>query len=141
MRSYAELEMFKPTEIEKWKEAVVLTERVPDRIFGELVRCHELARAVGKLLELPVQDGYYSFVEHSWLWLWPYDPDDPYIPNVLDVYVPGRVPQVQLVHTNSSAFPREYRRGNGERDDIRNDALEEILQYMTGLRDKETDPL
>ncbi len=137
MKSYAELEMFKETEIQLLKRAILLVERVPDQVLGELVRCHELARAAGKILGLSVQDGYYNFIEHSWLWLTPYDPDDFYIPNVLDVYVPGRIPQVQLVNTNSSALPRDYRRGQDERTDINELAVEKILWYMVGQSEKE----
>lgn len=82
------------------------------------VRCHELARAVGRVLGLPVQDGNYTCVAHSWLLV----PDarrprksqlDPggtpgvigetprqaayFYSWILDVYAVGRLPMVQLV--------------------------------------------
>lgn len=62
------------------------------------VRCHELARAVGSLLKLPVVDGIAlcsnGLVEHSWL-LTRRGPRS----NILDVYCVDRLPMVQLVDT------------------------------------------
>jgi hypothetical protein len=49
----------------------LLPETTPD---GELIRCHEVARIVGCLLKLEVQDGKYGLHDHSWLWTGPFHP-------------------------------------------------------------------
>lgn len=71
----------------------------------EKFRCHELARAVGKALGLPHVDGYYEHIQHTWLWTCPLPPPpfgyNQRMPNILDVYVPGGHPQVQLVDFHS----------------------------------------
>jgi len=111
--------------LKMYHRAVTLVERVPVEL-GEHVRCHELARAVGKILGLPYQDGRFEAVEHTWLWALPgwefraegrNDPGAP--PPVLDVYVPGALPQVQLVDWEYWGLPykRIYVPGP-ERDDI-----------------------
>lgn len=77
---------------------------------GEPVRCHELARAVGQMLKLEYEDGRFGFVEHTWLWTSPCDKTvAPWVlPNVLDVYTPGSMPMVQLVHMATGLPPRYY---------------------------------
>ncbi|HWA29164.1 MAG TPA: hypothetical protein VG734_26170 [Lacunisphaera sp.] len=86
---------------------------------GELFRCHEVARALGKLLNLPVVDGKYGIVDHSWLQLdrW----------RVLDVYAVGRLPPVQLVSIGALTIPeyQSYQAGP-ERDDIRTANVEKL---------------
>ena len=100
---------------------------------GKLIRCHELARAVGKSLGLAVQDGLYGFVEHSWLWL--SSPDADYrrfpryhLPKILDVYVPGSLPQVQLVDTASGLCHRYL--PTEQRTDIAEDTVNALLQLF-----------
>lgn len=61
------------------------------------------ARFVGARLDLVVQDGYFGFVEHSWLWTGPQPQLIWQIPNILDTYVPGALPQVQLDLTVKNA--------------------------------------
>lgn len=109
LKTYAEENVFEAHEVELWKKAVVIVERMPTAIDGALIRCHELARAVGQLLELEVCDGKFGFVEHSWLWTGPFEQSHaPWVlPNILDVYVPGSLPAVQLVHTYSG-LPTRY---------------------------------
>lgn len=66
---------------------------------NDLGRCHELARAIGQIHGLQVQDGYYGYVEHSWCWMTPWMEVElgyPLIPNLLDVYAVGKLPMVQL---------------------------------------------
>jgi len=112
MMSYAALHVFRPMDEVLLGRAQQLIEFVPTYDpKGELVRCHELARAVGRMLGLQVQDGLYGFVEHSWLWL--SSPEADYrrfpryhLPKILDVYVPGSLPQVQLVDTASGLCHR-----------------------------------
>lgn len=68
-------------------------------------RCHELARAMGRVLELPCEAGYFGNVEHTWLWTRPLLQGASGKPsNILDVYVPGALPQVQLLNY-SAAYP------------------------------------
>jgi hypothetical protein len=119
VKSYTESEAFKPFELQLLASAIVAVMRMPDEIDGRWLRCHEVARAVGNFLDLAVCDGWYGMVEHSWLWT-----REPEIvegaflgglPNILDVYVPGGMPQVQLIHT-SSALPLNYRRGDPRTD-------------------------
>jgi len=122
MKSYFESEVFAASEIRMLQLATQIVADVPSAIRGKGVRCHELARYVGERLGLEVQDGIFGFVEHSWLWTKPLEERLPWrLPNILDVYVPGQVPQVQLVHLATS-LPMPYRRGE-PRTDIRQDVL------------------
>lgn len=110
MRGYAELEVFSPQELEARDFAELFVSRAPAKLRGEWVRCHELVRAVGELLELPaerVADGYCGLTEHSWLWMGKRERYKP-PPNILDVYAVGRLPQVQLVYPRA---PFDYRLG------------------------------
>jgi hypothetical protein len=102
MKSYSEREIFSDVELGLLKLATRMAEAIPrdiSSVTSSEIRCHELARAIGKILDLQAQDGYYGFVEHSWLWTrqrirgeaeWS-------IPNVLDVYAVGSLPMVRLV--------------------------------------------
>lgn len=104
---------------------------------GVEIRCHELARAVGRILELPVSDGRYGVrgllrVDHSWLrvgnWHNWYDT------KILDVYVPGALPQVQLLVYGSHTLPtRElYHQGvEYERTDINEAFVDRLVEVMT----------
>lgn len=111
MKGYAAREVFSAREKQLLNDAQALVDIVPYELGGEPVRCHELARAVGAILKLDVMDGHFGFVEHSWLWTDPFpaQPCGPSwgLPNVLDVYVPGVLPQVQLVDTSAS-LPHRY---------------------------------
>lgn len=95
MRGYSETDVFSAWELDVLRRATAIVAAV-DRAS----RCHELAHAVARALGLQAQDGHYGMVEHSWVWLTPWDkPWRPgkYPPNVLDVYAVGSLPQVQLV--------------------------------------------
>jgi len=126
--SYAEKEVFSEEEIYLLLQAQVLVAKAPYQIGGEPIRCHELARAVGKFLKLPHQDGRFGFVDHTWLWTTaPEARLTPWvIPNVLDVYVPGSVPQVALVHT-ASGLPTRYMLTSVNDLVIR----EDVIRYLT----------
>lgn len=132
MKGFAESEVFEPFEVELWKKATALVERLPAHVNDdEEVRCHEVARVVGEQLGLMVRDGHFGFVEHSWLWVEPYEGSGEQLwrlPNILDVYVPGELPQVQLIHT-TSALPMPYRFGP-TRTDIREDVMKELRKCL-----------
>jgi hypothetical protein len=94
VKSYSELNVFEQSETIDYEQAVRFIQSVQGHY-----RCHELAHAVGEVLGLPVQDGYYEGINHSWLWTRPLPKlPAPSLPNILDVYVPGELPQVQLIH-------------------------------------------
>ena len=135
MRGYAEVEVFSAAEIELWRRATALVGALPDPADIDHIRCHELARAIGEELGLGIQDGHFGFTEHSWLWATPKVDNTELIwrlPNILDVYVPGEVPQVQLIHV-SSALPMPYRFGP-PRTDIRMSDLETLRRLLRGSR-------
>jgi hypothetical protein len=148
MNSYAEKEVFTSREKLLLRQATELVEIAPYEIDGNLVRCHELARAVGKVLGLEHEDGRYGFVEHTWLWTESLKeegvPDkskaffSPWVlPNVLDVYVPGSVPQVQLVHMAASGLPPRYYLSNLKAPEIRASVVRQLTdifgQYESNL--------
>ncbi len=94
-----------------------------------LIRCHELARVVERLLrpaaddtrvrrEWVVIDGKFGPVDHSWLM---------YGSAFLDVYAVGRLPMVQLLEPTFGVYP--FKAGQ-ERDDIREDVIEELLEEI-----------
>jgi len=111
MISYAEKEVFTKEELKLYRRAVDLVQMVPYELDKEPVRCHELARAVGSVLGLEHEDGRFGFVDHTWLWTKSPSSEDfcaPWVlPNILDVYVPGSVPSVQLVHM-ATGLPSRY---------------------------------
>lgn len=120
MKSYAESEALTAGDLVHLHRATALVDRVPARIGDEWVRCHELARAVGEVLELFVVDGSYGACDHSWLVL----------PSgvILDVYVPARMPQVQLCPYWFGA-PAMYRSG-AERTDLRTHIVTSLVNRM-----------
>lgn len=125
MKGYAELEVFTPAEVELLRQATAMVALLDD---DPEIRCHELARAIGQRLGLTFKDGFYGFVEHTWLWTTPYEGEGEQLwrlPNILDVYVPGELPQVQLIHT-TTALPMPYRFGP-PRDDIRGGVVRRLL--------------
>jgi len=111
---YANLEVFDSGAMKDLEIATHIVARLPgkDRL-GRYVRCHELARVVS--LHLPktwhVLDGQVGPVQHSWL-------QDPMTFTVLDVYVPTRLPQVQLVDVGIH-FQRDLYIESEKRRDIR----------------------
>lgn len=62
MEGYAAREVFSPREKELLRMAQMLVEAVPYELDGKIVRCHELARAVGYHLDLEVADGHFGFM-------------------------------------------------------------------------------
>lgn len=136
MKGYSESDIFTQSEIELMLSATRIVALLPaEDPDGELIRCHELVRVVGRLLGLEFADGKYGFVDHSWLWATKpeleFMPDvRPWmLPNILDVYVPGGLPQVQLFASGSSALPSCYRHGPA-RTDIRDSVVKWMLWQL-----------
>lgn len=126
MIGYAQAEIFTSKDVDYLERAAELVARAPAKIDGDWVRCHELARAVAEVLELPAYDGRYGACEHSWI----VTPDGA----VLDVYVPARVPQVQLVDARAPWALAEYRTG-APRDDVREDVIGRLRNMFNPTRD------
>ena len=115
--SRVERYVFTPAEMRAYHDAFrmvhALSRQLPDNLgttYGctaaaiNDLRCHELAHAAGRVLGLPVADGLYGQIVHSWLWI---EADRPVhcstltptkrTRHVLDVAAVGRIPTVQLV--------------------------------------------
>lgn len=162
MKSYSEERIFDAEEIRLLRRATSLVERVRSEVprsaiqesatracdprelvtpsKGE-IRCHELARAVGRVLSLEFIDGSYGFVDHTWLWTTPFPKEATEealalgFPNILDVYAVGQLPQVRLVSCRSGgALPHvgwSYRPGR-PRTDIDWKLVQELVAEMRG---------
>ncbi len=137
MRGFAEREIFTSREIRFLRQATLLVDKAPYETAGALVRCHELARAVGQVLGLPVCDGRFGFVEHSWLWI-PHEgesfdgfnPGEKWqLPAILDVYVPGALPQVQLIDAQSGGLPARYVYER-QRTDIDDKIVQKLIEHF-----------
>ncbi len=130
MRGYSEVEVFPPGLRTLWVRASSMVDRVPQHYATE-VRCHELARAVAILCDLPdacVQDGYYGFCEHTWLWTRepPAQPLTKRVgwPHILDVYSVGQLPMVRLVDGDHTGLPHT---GWSYRPDARRSDIDEAM--------------
>jgi len=132
MISYAARQIFSELAQYIWCDAVDIVARVSTR-WGNELRCHELARAAHAALwalnrwrldevgaTLSVVDGQLWAIEHSWLVY--------QIPGrcsttqyakrfLLDVYCPGRLPQVQLIDDHFSIM-RGYEDSGKVRGDV-----------------------
>jgi hypothetical protein len=136
VRGYAESNLFTAEEVSLYRRAAVLVAIVPD--IPEL-RCHELARAVGRVLGLEHEDGLYGFVDHTWLWTRPLDRTCPMVrntrigfPNILDVYAVGSLPMVRLVDCEHTSLPHigwAYRPSK-PRNDIDQDQVDRLVRLM-----------
>jgi hypothetical protein len=116
------------------RRAEGLVARVPETFKD--VRCHELARACGFFLSLTHQDGYYGFVDHTWLWTRPLEQRTTFgrigFPNILDVYCVGSLPMVRLVdglHTSLPHIGWAYRPGE-ERQDVDEKTVKQLINAM-----------
>lgn len=138
MRGYSHNQVFSPFARDKWATATEMVTLVPERVttpgsVEQLVRCHELARAVAWLInnggDVQVVDGHYCAVEHTWLVL---SPNRGHAECILDVYSVGRSPMVQLVDVKSVSHVHFglYREG-ARRDDIKKKVIDELSRYMT----------
>jgi hypothetical protein len=141
VKSYAERQIFSDRATAMWCDAVDLIKRISPT-WGNELRCHELARAaqiaLGKLkfrgepYKLYVVDGRLWSIEHSWLL---YEVSGPPLyreyttKRILDVYCPGRLPQVQLLDGDHFAIARGYEAGE-TRTDIKLDIVEKLVHEM-----------
>lgn len=114
--------------------AEALVTRIGDG-WGNELRCHELARAVqGCLREAGyprarVVDGRMGSIDHSWIVLPGYElPAGSDRSPILDVYAPGRLPQVQLIDA-SWTISADYVVGS-ERLDVQRDVVRSLMKEM-----------
>lgn len=128
MRGYSYTHVFNVGEIGLRALAEKCVEAIPEDNESAL-RCHEIARAVGRVLGLDHQDGYYCAVDHTWL----------IVPDlrlgggrcILDVYAVGRLPMVQLVEVQSPGLGHRALYEAGElRGDIRNETIDRLVFLM-----------
>ena len=130
--------MFTFSERQLLERATALVAKVADEVMdGDLIRCHELARAVGDVLQLPVVDGKFGLVEHSWLLTCrlPDRPTGGFVrrPSILDVYSVGRLPMVQLVCTSCWGLtPHQCYTAGEFRRDVKAEVVEHLLCQMRG---------
>jgi Bacterial dnaA protein helix-turn-helix len=120
--TYAEHSCFQPRHLNALVRVQALVARVSDT-WGNELRCHELARAIHVVVAdrmLTVEDGLCGPVEHSWLRF-----SDGLI---LDAYVPGRLPSVQVVDSIVGAM---YRAGSA-RTDICQLIVDRLIAEMGG---------
>lgn len=115
--------------MELFHRAEALVASVLDREDPSEIRCHEMARAAGRVLGLPVQDGHFGLVEHSWLWT--REPRG-FMPQLIDVYSVGSLPIVQIVDMANCRTHRQSYRIGKERDDIRWDVVDRLVSEMSG---------
>lgn len=136
MIPHAQREIFWEFERRVYRKAVIAVESV-GRQWGNELRCHELARAVHRLLDIPamrVVDGKVGAVEHSWLELVVLNAEldrekhGKYRKTIIDVYVPGRLPQVQLIDPFPLLKPI-YEEGE-KRTDINKNIVDEVFKEM-----------
>lgn len=132
MRSYAEIAIFDPYYINVFNMAIKLVEKASndDKIDDKVIRCHELARAVANVLSghnLQVVDGKLEGIEHTWL-AFAGNIGDPNSKHILDVYVPGRMPQVQLIHDHFFVA-KQYKAGH-YRHDVDHAIVQKLAERM-----------
>ena len=120
MITYAERSCFRPSHLALLRRVDQCVARVSDS-WGNELRCHELARAVRRVLgdnTIAVVDGHCGPVEHSWLRLGD--------GTILDPYVPGRLPAVQIIDVIVAAT---YRPG-ARRRDVRRQIVDQLVVEM-----------
>lgn len=123
MITYAEREVFSRQHVGVFRRVEAIVSRVSDA-WGNELRCHELARAVHRSLDvldhgLVVVDGKCGPIEHSWLVFGD--------GTIVDPYVPGRMPAVQLV--DAFVATRLYYPG-ADRSDIRIQVVDDLVAEM-----------
>lgn len=121
MKGYAETHVFSSAQLEKLDEAREVVRAFPSKVQGSVLRCHEVARAVGCALELAVIDGKYGPVEHSWCLTYGENGGC-----ILDPYAVARLPQVQLVSSVPGIGFTPYV-GGEKRTDVNQDVLRELV--------------
>jgi hypothetical protein len=137
MRGYSHVQVFSPEETEMLQKATEIVMALPEESPTGPLRCHEVARIVGRALGLEVEDGFYGFVDHSWLWTSKRIPEQELtarvgMPNILDPYCVGSLPIVRLVDGKCTSLPHvgwAYRPGP-PRPDIDEPLVVELLRKL-----------
>ena len=122
MITYVERVCFSPRHMAILARVEVYVARV-SKAWGNELRCHEIARAVHLVIDmhkLIVVDGKCGPIEHSWLCFAE--------GVILDPYVPGRMPPVQLIDPIVGVA---YRHGS-PRTDIRCAIVDRLVLEMRG---------
>ena len=131
MKSYSERNVFEALAVETYEQAADLVARLPSHLDGEgrELRCHEIARALAMVLGLDYVDGTSVGVDHSWLII-----DRT---TLLDPYVPGRLPLVQLVDIGTPTLMRLCYQGalDGARTDVRTAVVDDLVSAFDALVD------
>ena len=148
MISYSEVNVFNASEQQVHKRAIRLVACLDEKLVSihrsepRVIRCHELARAVGSILDLPHEDGKYGIIDHSWLLLTTKHSLSSEImkASILDVYAIGRLPQVQLLTGEPRVPDWKSYKPLGDRDDIDEDFVIELRRWMEKYEYEETRP-
>lgn len=115
------------------------------------IRCHEIAHALGRILNFPVQNGWvgaitetHKGIEHSWLWTKPPPPEwtvehiAKWDGNILDVWVMGGYPRVHLVSCHRAFFQLglRYRPNLTPRDDVNFAFVDNLEAFFRAYMEK-----
>lgn len=136
MKPYVSKCVFSDAQKHALKLATAYVTTINEGAFLREIRCHELARAVYQKLwpeqprnEWPGQwpnasviDGKFGAIEHSWIQI-----DGKAI---LDVYVPGSLPMVQLIHLTALLPSATSYKAGRKREDIRTGVVFQLLKQM-----------
>lgn len=125
MIGYSGTVVFSVSAIKLWEYATGLIDCLPEE---KDLRCHELARAMSRMTGLSVVDGKFGPVDHSWLVFGTREA-------VLDVYVVGGFPPVQLASWADEVpsllqSARKYKRGP-YRDDVREEVVKDLVLFWS----------
>lgn len=135
MKSYSAIHIFTEHERVLLARAKRLVVKVKDpgaidKESTDIIRCHELARAVGRVLDLRYIDGKFGFRDHTWLTTFrkPGDAE-----TILDVYAIGMLPMVILVTTSYMTVETHklYKPSRRTRTDIKEDVVDSLVEQMT----------
>lgn len=128
MKGVSELHCFSEKELAIFREATDIVSLLPENdSTGECLRCHEVARVVGELLNLEVIDGRYEYgAEHSWCVITQVTKFRSF--SILDPYAIGRIPIVQMYYI-APTIPNRYF-PEARRKDIKTDVVEDLLKWF-----------
>lgn len=131
MTGWSERKAFGIMQTHFWRQATRLVQNLPQQPTE--IRCHELTRAVAKILDLSpnVRDGLAGCVQHTWI-----DLGDSCM-TILDVYCPARLPMVQLIDVRLGAGLYGHKalpfyRVEALRTDIDSEQVERLILAMRG---------
>lgn len=134
MKGVSELHCFSEHELALFRRATQLVALLPEKDqHDEILRCHEVARVVGHMLDLEVIDGRYEYgAEHSWCIITQVTKFRSF--SILDPYAIGRLPIVQMYYI-APTIPNRYF-PEARRSDIKQDVVEHLLGYFRSRRKK-----